>query len=253
MKNIIIKTEDLCKTYASEGIQNHVLKNISLELYEGDFTVLMGASGSGKSTLLNLISKLDEPTSGDIYYKDMKLDKASEKFLSNFRRKEIGFVFQQPNLLSDLTVFENVYIPAKLLGEKSNVEIKEAVNDLLSKVEVLSLANRTSTQISGGEAQRVAIARALINTPTIVFADEPTGALNSATSKNVLDVFTNFNTAGQSMLVVTHDIKTALRANRILYLKDGVINGELNLDKYNHELASSREIEVIAWLRSLGW
>lgn len=253
MKKIIMETTDLCKTYANEGVQNHVLKNISLEIYENDFTVLMGASGSGKTTLLNVLSKLDSVTSGKVYYNDIDLTTSNEKFLVNFRRNDFGFVFQQPNLLSDLSVYENVYIPAKLAKNKTNGEIKNDVEILLKKVGVNHIANHTRTQISGGEAQRVAIARALINKPKLLFADEPTGALNSQNGEAVLDLFSSINDENQTLLVVTHDLKTALRANRILYLADGKIVGDLALEKYNAYESKERETQILAWLRSLGW
>lgn len=253
MKKTIMKTIDLCKTYANEGVQNHVLKNVSMEIFENDFTVLMGVSGSGKSTLLNVLSKLDTTTSGKVYYKDIDLTSSDEKFLVEFRRNDFGFVFQQPNLLSDLTVYENVYVPAKLLNKVSNKQIKADIDAMFKEIGISHIANHTNKQISGGEAQRVAIARALINKPGLLFADEPTGALNSTHGQAVLDLMTKFNEKGQTLLVVTHDLKTAIRANRILYLSDGQISGELNLEKFNGEATDERETQVLSWLRSLGW
>ncbi len=253
MKNIILDVKNLNKTYITGKNKNHVLKDVNLQLYDGDFTILMGGSGSGKSTLLNCISRLDNFDSGNVTFKSNDITKMNQKALASFRRKEIGFVFQQASLLYGISVLENVAIPAHLIGEKSKGEINNDVNTLLEKLGIDHIKNSISSQISGGEAQRVSIASALINNPDLLFADEPTGALNSKTSQDVLDIFTKLNEEGQSILTVTHDIKTAIRANRIIYLYDGVIADELVLPKYDGSDLDNRENQVISWLKGLGW
>ena len=230
--NEIIKTQKLCKTFSNGGVQQHVLRNIDLSIYEGDFTVIMGASGAGKSTLLYALSGMDKPSLGDVYFAGKNITKGTPDELALFRRKNCGFVFQQTYLVNSMSVLDNV-LAAALLVEKSKKKAAAKAKEVLRSVDIEeTLWNKFPTQISGGEAQRVGIARALINDPKLVFADEPTGALNSTTGKDVLDVLTKANENGQSIVMVTHDITSARRGNRILYVKDGEIAGECQLGKY---------------------
>jgi putative ABC transport system ATP-binding protein len=253
MKNSIIKTIDLCKSYASDGQQNHVLRNISLEIYEADFTVIMGSSGSGKSTLLYNLSGMDSPTSGEVYFKDSRMDRLSERKLAILRRRNVGFVFQQMHLVSNLSIYENVTVPGYLLKKYKKKEVEEKAKALLEKAGVGKLARRLPSQVSGGEQQRAAVARALINDPALLFADEPTGALNSKTGRDVLNMMTQLNRDGQSILMVTHDVRAAVRANRIIYLQDGQISGEMQLEPYMLDTELDREKQVLSWLTSKGW
>lgn len=253
MKNTVLKAEGLCKSFATNGIQNHVLTNINLELYEGDFTVIMGSSGSGKSTLLYSLSGMDTVTNGSVIYKEQDVTKMKENQLSKLRRTEFGFVFQQMNLVSNLTLFENVVVPGYLPKIKSVREINDRGSMLLEKVGITSQQKRLPSQVSGGEQQRACIARALINSPSVIFADEPTGALNKSTGREVLDLLTQINEDGQSILMVTHDVKAAVRANRILYIEDGNIVGEMNLNKYNKENKKAVETQITSWLLARGW
>lgn len=248
----ILKTNKLCKTFSTGGIQQHVLRNIDLEIYEKDFTVIMGASGGGKSTLLYALSGMDTPTLGDVLFNDENIVKYSQDKLAIFRRENCGFVFQQACLIESMSVLDNVLI-AGLLLPVGRAKSTERAKRLLESVGIAeTLWHKLPSQLSGGEAQRVGMARASINNPKIVFADEPTGALNSTMAKTVLDVLTTCNNSGQSIVMVTHDINSALRANRVLYLKDGKIEGELDLGKYEGE-SESRRHTMKEFLTRQGW
>lgn len=253
MKKAIIKTKNLCKSYANNGGQNHVLDMIDLEIYEGDFTVIMGSSGAGKSTLLYTISGMDAVTSGSVCYQEKELSKCKEKEMAAIRAKHFGFIFQQMHLVGNLTLFENVAVVGYLGGKKSTREVKERTEMLLSQMHVENAADRLPSQVSGGEAQRAAIARAMMNEPEIIFADEPTGALNKRNTEDVLELLTELNRQGQSILMVTHDIRAAIHANRFLYLEDGKIIGEMSMPPYEKADAKSREKQVDAWLTSMAW
>lgn len=247
----MIKAKKLCKSYANDGVQNHVLRNIDMEIKEGEFTVVMGPSGSGKSTLLYCLSVMDKATSGSLYYGGKSLDKLSDSEMAQMRRREFGFVFQQIHLVMDLTLFENIAVPG-YLTMKAKASHKRA-NDLLTQLGLDGLGKRLPTQVSGGQAQRAAVARALVNSPKVLFADEPTGSLNSQAGKDILDLLTSLNQEGQTVVMVTHDIKAASRAHRLLYLKDGVIGDEMILPRYDAAQTVGREAQVISWLTSLGW
>lgn len=253
MKQVIIKTASLCKSYSTNGQQNHVLRNIDLEIYTGDFTVIMGSSGSGKSTLLYNLSGMDTPTQGEVHFNGNRIDNLTEGELAAFRRKDIGFIFQQMHLVSNLSIFENITVPGYLLKKYSGKEVEKRAENLLEKTDIKELKYRLPSQISGGQQQRAAVARALINEPTLLFADEPTGALNSKAGNEILKLLTDLNRDGQSILMVTHDIKAAIRADRIIYLQDGQITGEICLDKYQPDTKLDREKQVLAWLTSKGW
>jgi putative ABC transport system ATP-binding protein len=252
MSNTILKAEMLSKTYSNGSIMQHVLKNLNIEIKAGDFTVIMGSSGSGKSTLLYALSGMDKPTLGTIDFKGEAISNYSNDKLAVFRRKHCGFVFQQIYLNDTMTVLDNIMISG-LLVRRDKKAIANRAKELLQQVGLSDACyHKYPSQLSGGEAQRVAIVRALINAPEIVFADEPTGALNSTNAINVLDVMTEVNASGQSIIMVTHDIKTARRANRILYLKDGVIIDELNLGAYLKDDPDRHKI-LREFLESMGW
>lgn len=253
MTTTLIKTEKLCKTFSNGGVQQHVLKNLDISLVERDFTIIMGSSGSGKSTLLYAISGMDKPTLGEITFAGENISKLNNDQLAIFRRNNCGFVFQQIYLLDNMSVLDNV-LASGLLVNKNKRELVKKAKELLRQVGISENSwSKFPTQLSGGEAQRVGIVRALINNPKILFADEPTGALNSLSSNSVLDVFTNVNRNGQSIVVVTHDIKTALRGNRILYLRDGVINGDLQLGPYSEGENFTRHEKLRTFLTEMGW
>ena len=252
MRTAIIKTELLCKSFISDGEVNNVIKNLDLEIYEGDFTVIMGSSGSGKSTLLYSLSGMDNVTTGNVHFEGADITKMKEREISKLRKDKLGFVFQGINLIPNLTVYENILSPTyKTKAERKDIEIK--ISTLLKKMELTAHKKKFPNQLSGGQKQRAAICRALINSPKILFADEPTGALNSSQGQNVLDIFTTINKEGQSVVMVTHDLKAAIRGNRIIYLKDGRIDGDLRLEEYNEALVNEREEIVYKFLKEKGW
>ncbi|SEN93575.1 putative ABC transport system ATP-binding protein [Amphibacillus marinus] len=253
MTKTIISTEKLCKTFSSGGNQQHVLKNLDISIAEGDFTVIMGSSGSGKSTLLYALSGMDKPTLGTIDFAGKNLAKLTQDQAAIFRRNHCGFVFQQIYLLDNMSVFDNI-LASGLLVTRNKQQLVKKAKALFQQVEIDEGSwSKFPTQLSGGEAQRVGIVRAIINKPKVLFADEPTGALNSAASENVLNVFTTINRAGQSIVLVTHDLKTAVRGNRILYLKDGVINGDLSLGHYHDCEDVERSDKLKHFLAEMGW
>lgn len=251
-KKTILKTKMLCKSFSNAGIQQHVLKNLNIEIYEKDFTVIMGSSGSGKSTLLYALSSMDKPTLGEVFFGELEISKLSEDKLAVFRRDHCGFVFQQIYLNQTMSVMDNILVSGYLVN-KNHKEVLTQAKKLLLQVGIEETAwKKFASQLSGGEAQRVGIVRALINQPKIVFADEPTGALNSDSSKKVLDVLTEVNEQDQSVVMVTHDIKTASRGNRILYLRDGIVESELNLSYYHPE-DKGRIKKIQEFLEEMGW
>ncbi len=252
MEKILLKTDKLSKTFSSGGTLQHVLKNIDLELYRGSFTVIMGASGAGKSTLMYALSGMDKPSLGTITFGDEVISGMTPDQLAVFRRRHCGFVFQQIYLLESMSILDNVLSAAVLVNKDKKAIIKRA-RELFQDVSIPEETQKKfPAQISGGEAQRAGIVRALINSPEILFADEPTGALNSKTGLDVLDTLTKFNEQGQSVVMVTHDVRSARRGDRILYLKDGIILGECLLGKYKHG-DEERHIKLSAFLKEMGW
>ena len=252
MKKVVLKAEQLSKSFSSGGAMQHVLKNIDLELYEGDFTVIMGASGAGKSTLLYALSGMDTPSLGTITCGDTVISKLNQDALAVFRRRHCGFVFQQIYLMDGMSVMDNV-LSAGLLLQKDKKALVRQAKELFASVGISEETQRKfPAQLSGGEAQRVGIVRALINKPELLFADEPTGALNSKTGLDVLDTLTAFHEQGQGVVMVTHDMRSARRGNRILYLKDGVVLGECHLGKYQHGDPARRNM-LSDFLAEMGW
>lgn len=252
LKSVLIKTEKLCKTFSAGGLEQQVLKNLDLEIYEGDFTVIMGASGAGKSTLLYALSGMDKPECGSVNFLGEEITSYSNDALAKFRRVYAGFVFQQAYFLDNMSVLDNVLVSG-LLITKDKKKLNSRAETLFKAVGLDETAWRKfPAQLSGGEVQRAALVRALINNPRVVFADEPTGSLNSKAGRDVLDCLTEFNKSGQSIVMVTHDINSARRAKRILYIKDGSINGTCELGDYT-ENDKSREDKLKAFLQSMGW
>jgi ABC-type antimicrobial peptide transport system, ATPase component len=241
----------LSKTFSHKGIQQHVLKNLDVVIRRGDFTVIMGPSGAGKSTLLYALSGMDKPSLGSVMFDGADLAQLDQDKLAVFRRNHCGFVFQQINLLDSMSLMDNVMAPGLLIGKRKMVAAR--ANTLF---DLVGLDNATRKKfpgmISGGEAQRAAIVRALINEPEVLFADEPTGQLNSENSQLVLDLLSRFNRAGQTVVMVTHDLTSALRGNRILYLRDGTVQGELKLDLFD-SVSKERREGLTAFLAEMGW
>lgn len=252
MTNTIIKTDMLCKSFVTDGEINNVIKNMNLEIYEGDFTVIMGSSGSGKSTLLYCLSGMDSVSGGKVYLNSEEITSLKEKDLGRIRKSELGFVFQGINLVDNLNIYENIISPTYKTRMKKK-EVDEYARELMDKMGITGHEKKFPNQMSGGQRQRAAICRALINKPKLLFADEPTGALNSSQGQDVLDVFTKVNSEGQSIVMVTHDLKAALRGNRIIYLRDGRIDGDLSLSQYDPETVQEREEVVYQFLKARNW
>ena len=252
MDNVIIKTSLLCKSFLSDGEVNNVIKNLNIQINQEDFTVVMGSSGSGKSTLLYILSGMDGVTSGEVFIGGENITNYRENKMADLRRNKIGFVFQGINLIPDLTIYENVLSPTYKTNKKK-FDIDKKIDNLLEKMELTDHKNKFPSQLSGGQSQRAAICRALINEPELLFADEPTGALNSAQGENVLDIFSDIHNEGQAVVMVTHDLKAALRGNRIIFLKDGRFDGDLRLDEYKKDTVNEREKVVYEFLKKRGW
>lgn len=249
----ILQTKNLCKSFSTGGVMQHVLKNLDVSIEKGDFTVIMGSSGSGKSTLLYALSGMDKPTIGEICYNEEQISGYSNDRLAVFRRKNCGFVFQDILLNENMSILDNVLASAFLLKGDKKAIVKKA-EDLLESVGIeKSMFKKFPSQMSGGELQRVGLVRALINDPTVLFADEPTGALNSANSQAVLDLFNRCHQQGKTIVMVTHDIKTAIRGNKILYLKDGVILSEMVLGIYDALNEKMRLDTLKSFLDKMGW
>lgn len=253
MKKVLLSAKDISKSFAHDGGQIHVISHLDLDIYDGDFTVIMGASGSGKSTLLYALSGMDKATAGSVIYNDLDLAKIKENELAKLRHTDFGFIFQQMHLVNNLSLFENIVVSGYLNKDKKVAEVNSKANELLELMGISHVKKHLPSQVSGGEQQRCAIARAVINSPKLIFADEPTGALNKTNTIEVLNLLTKLNINNQSILMVTHDIRAALRANRVIYLEDGKVKGEIDLPPYNIEDEKSREVQLNAWLSSMKW
>lgn len=252
MRKSIIETENMGKSFHMGDMKVDVIKNMDLEIYEDDFTIIMGSSGAGKSTLLYALSTMDRFSEGKVELLGQDIASLNEKQIAHIRKEEMSFIFQGINLLPDMNLFENVAFNG-YAKSKSKREVNEKALALLNEVGLKNDVYKYPSEVSGGQKQRAAIARALINEPKVIFADEPTGALNSSMGEVVLNILTELNEAGQSIVMVTHDIKAATRGNRILYLKDGKLDGELNLGEFKEADLKNREKSVITFLNDRNW
>lgn len=252
-KKTLLQVKNVVKEFKNGNEVTRILNGINLEIYKGEFTVIMGPSGSGKSTLMYCISGMDKVTDGDVLYNGECISNDNEKKVAKLRRGEFGFVFQQMHLVSNLSLFENIAVPGYLNKNKSSAEINKRAEELLTTVNLKECMKHLPSQVSGGEQQRAAIARAMIHSPKLLFADEPTGALNRKNTEEVLKLFTQISKDGQSILMVTHDVRVAVRATRIIYLEDGQVVGELNLEPYQDNAEKERETKINKWLTSLSW
>ena len=252
MMETILEAKNLCKTFSNESEQQHVLKNLNITIRKGDFVVIMGNSGSGKSTLLYALSGMDHPNLGSIKFNEEEISKYSNDKLAIFRRNHCGFIFQQNYLNESMNVLDNIMVSG-LLTSHNRKEISERAKRRLLQVGLSKeVFHKYPSQLSGGEAQRVALVRGIINEPTILFADEPTGALNSQNTQNVLDILTELNAKGQTVVMVTHGVSAARRGNRILYLKDGIIENECDLGQYTKD-DMNRHDKLRHFLAEMGW
>ena len=218
----MIKIENLEKVYRTEEVETKALNKVSIEVNEGEFVAIMGPSGCGKSTLLNILGLLDEPDGGSFKFLGTEISKFNERNRADLRKKNIGFVFQSFNLIDELTVFENVELPLIYLGV-SAAERKEKVEKVLEKMQIMHRRNHFPQQLSGGQQQRVAVARAVINHPKLILADEPTGNLDSTNGNEVMELLTELNEAGTTVIMVTHSEHDARYAHRIIRLLDGEV------------------------------
>lgn len=243
--------------------KDSILNDISFQVEKGEMVAIMGPSGSGKSTLLYQLSGMDHPSEGEVILSGVSLTGRREEELAALRLNRMGFVFQQMNMLKNLTILDNILLPAyqgsrqRLKGKENRKAQREQAQcyalELMRKMGIEELANRRITEVSGGQLQRACICRSMINEPEILFADEPTGALNQGAAVEVMEELARLNGEGMTILMVTHDSKIAGWCDRILYLLDGRLEGELKLGKQAPELARQREEQVRNWLIRMGW
>ena len=233
MANIIIRLEDIFKIYGSGATEVKALNNVNLTVEEGEYCSIMGPSGSGKSTAMNIIGCLDRPSSGSYYLDNVDVAQMDDTQLAHIRNRKLGFVFQQFHLLQQLSALENVMLPMLYAGV-ANSERRDRGIEALKKVGLENRVNNKPNQLSGGQQQRVAIARAIVNRPVVLLADEPTGALDSKTTQEVLDIFTELNSTGITVVMVTHEPEVARQTQRIVWFRDGeVIHSDLTADDLN--------------------
>lgn len=252
----IMKVENLTKSYPM-GNENEqlILQDVSLQIEEGEFAAVMGPSGSGKSTLLYTISGMDTVTSGRVIMDGLELTSLPEDKLSSLRLNKMGFVFQDIHLLKNLSIFDNVILPGYLSENKNRKEVNQRARDLMENVGISGLADHNITQASGGQLQRVGICRALINEPRIVFGDEPTGALNSKAADKIMSLLAGINQSGTTILLVTHNVRIASMADRVVYMLDGQIEAQKELGKFTASGSNqrAREEKLSDWLFDLGF
>ena len=251
----ILEVKDLCKTYIVNKRQNNVLKNVNFTVSEGEMVAIMGPSGSGKSTLLYAVSGMDSITAGGVEFCGKNIAKMDEKALADLRLDEMGFIFQQMYMLKNLTVLDNIILPA--VQSKKNTETrKEMVSrgqDLMRKLGIIEIADNDINEVSGGQLQRACICRSMINRPAIIFADEPTGALNRTASNEVMEELVKLNEEGTTIMMVTHDAKVAAKCSRVLYIVDGNIKGEYISPRGIEIKEEDKERMLNNWLLELGW
>lgn len=253
-----LTVSNLCKTYIVNKRQNNVLRNVSLEIKEGEMVAIMGPSGSGKTTLLYTVSGMDEVSAGKVNFFGQELTSLKANEMSDLRLSQMGFVFQQMYMLKNLSIYDNIILPAYQSKEGKSkigrVNIKERAIGLMQKLKISDISNNGVNEVSGGQLQRACICRSLINNPKIIFADEPTGALNKQNSNEVMDELTRINKEGTSILLVTHDMKVASKCERVLYIEDGDIRDEMYLGKWEvSDNIKERERTLNNWLIKLGW
>lgn len=246
--------KDLCKTYVINKRQNNVLKNVNFTIMEGEMVAVMGPSGSGKSTLLYSVSGMDRPTSGEVRLGGKQITDLTEKELANVRLTSMGFIFQQMHMLKNLSIMDNILLPAYQARKagRTRQEINGYCLGLMKKLGISDVAEHDITEVSGGQLQRACICRSLINQPQILFADEPTGALNRSSSEDVMQELKKLNEEGTTIMLVTHDMKVAAKCSRILYIVDGNIKGELRMEGSGTE-GKLRERHLNQWLIEMGW
>ena len=251
--NTILEVKDLCKTYIINRRQNNVLRNVDLRIGEGEMVAVMGPSGSGKSTLLYTVSGMDRMTAGEVKFCGKDISKLKDDELAQLRLDDMGFIFQQMYMLKNLSVLDNVILPAckTKKTKESHAEITARGRSLMRRLGIEETANNDINEVSGGQLQRACICRSMINNPKMIFADEPTGALNRTSSDEVMEELAKLNKEGTTIMLVTHDSKVAAKCSRVLFIVDGNIKGEYNINK--EEPVRDRERGLNNWLMEMGW
>lgn len=252
MKKILVG-DSIVKSFGEGNEKRRVLDGVSVAVNEGEFLSVMGPSGSGKSTLMYALSGMDRVDSGKVAFDGRVLSSLGENELADIRRTQMGFVFQQPTLLKNLNILDNIILPAMRDGRKNAAAITSNAQMLLQKTGIAELAARDITQASGGQLQRVGICRALMNNPKIIFGDEPTGALNSTSANEIMRLLADIHQAGTTILLVTHDVRVAAKTERVLFMLDGHIAGEHVAGVYDetHDDLKTREESLTAWLAGM--
>ena len=248
----IIEVNDLCKTYITNKRQNNVLRNVSFSIDEGEMVAVMGPSGSGKSTLLYTVSGMDSMTAGKVIFSGRNISELKQNELAALRLDEMGFIFQQMYMLKNLSVLDNIILPARQ-SKANTLSAKEKLEygkELMRKLGIIEIADNDINEVSGGQLQRACICRSMINKPKMIFADEPTGALNRQSSEEVMDELCKINADGTAIMLVTHDAKVAARCSRVMYIVDGNIKGVYNNTESD---ARRRERALNNWLIEQGW
>ena len=254
MSSKVLDVKDLCKTYVIDEFSNNVLQNVSFSMEEGEFVSIMGPSGSGKSTLLYTVSGMDDMTSGSVSFDGEDISDLDRKSMAKVRLNKMGFVFQQMYMMKKLNILDNIILPGYQAKLKSRSEVNKDAEALMRRLGIIETADRYITEVSGGQLQRACLCRSLINNPKMIFADEPTGALNRKASIEVIRELVNANRAGTSIMMVTHSEKVASYSERIIFLVDGNIQGELCLGKLeSDDDIPVRERKLRNWLQELFW
>ncbi len=233
--------------------KGNILKDISFEIREGEMAAIMGPSGSGKSTLLYNVSGMDQPDAGEVYLGETEITGLTEDEKADLRLNRMGFVFQQMNMLNNLNIIDNIVMPAVHKDRKRRKEYYARAAALMEGFHISDLAQRKVAEVSGGQLQRACICRSMMMEPEILFADEPTGALNQTAASEVIETFLRINGEGTTILMVTHDSRVAAMCERVLYILDGEIRGELNPGKYARDDIRNREQQTVRWLEEMGW
>lgn len=250
---VTLESQGLTKTYYSTDPPTQVLNGIDLTVRKGEFLVVMGTSGSGKSTLLYSVSGMDSPTGGNVFLEGRNLTSLNDKEVSRVRLTRMGFIFQQAYFLSNLNIRDNILLPALKAAPKEKDTVIARVDALLERFGIAHVKQHGITQVSGGQLQRASICRALVCEPSILFADEPTGALNSSMTVEVMDALTDVHSEGTTLVMVTHDPACAARADRVVYLRDGLLVDARELGAWSREQSRKREDDLLAWLREKGF
>lgn len=251
MKKVIIG-DQIVKCFGEGDEKRNVLDGVSACINEGEFVAVMGPSGSGKSTLMFALSGTDRVNSGKVVVDGQDLSELGEIELADLRRTKMGFVFQQPTMLKNLNILDNIILPSMRDNRKNAAAMTKKARALMKRVGIAELEKRDISQVSGGQLQRAGICRALINSPRIIFGDEPTGALNSKSAEEIMDLFSEINAEGTAVMLVTHDAKVAARTERILFMRDGKIVSELMLPKFNGTDLEGRVEKVTVKMREIG-